>query len=98
MSLSRWCLLLAVMMVVGFVQVAQRNALFLQAYQVGVRTQRLHEQRVELAWLKTRVVGLSAPHRLSQTVKDNKMKLVAYSTLQASPLRLSALVDGTNDQ
>jgi hypothetical protein len=81
MSLSRWLTLIAVLVGLGVLQVAQRNALFLKGYALGDRSDRVHAQETEVSWLNTRVLGLASPTRLSHVAQERNLKLVAWSTL-----------------
>ena len=81
MRLSRWLALIALVVGFGGLQVAQRNALFLQGYALGDRMSRMHAQETEVAWLRARVTGLASPMHLAQVAQDRQLKLVAWSTL-----------------
>ena len=81
MRLSRWLSLIALVMGVGCLQVAQRNAVFLGAYALGERASRLHGQTTDVAWLHARVIALASPMHLAQVAQERRLKLVAWSTL-----------------
>ena len=85
MPLSRWMLLIAVLVGLGCLEVAQRNAVVLKGYAVGAQTERVHTQRTEVAWLNMKVTGLSSPTRLAQIAQDRRLKLVAWSMLSPVP-------------
>ena len=79
-------LLIGVIVGLGCLQVAQRNAIFLKGYAVGDRIDRVHTQETEVSWLGARVVGLGSPTRLSQLAQERHLKLVAWSMrLPAAP-------------
>ena len=84
MLLSRWMLLIGVVVGLGCLQVAQRNAIFLKGYAVGDRIDQVHTQETEVSWLGARVVGLESPTRLSQLAQERHLKLVAWSMLPPS--------------
>ena len=81
MRLSRWLMLIAVVVGLGCLQVTQRNAMFLNGYAVGERLESLHTQETDVSWLRARVVGLRAPRRLAQIAQERQLKLVAWSAL-----------------
>ena len=81
MRLSRWMTFIGIVVGLGCLRVSQRNAIYLQGYAVGSRATRLHAQETDLAWLRSRVNGLSAPSRLAQIAEERRMKLVAWSPL-----------------
>lgn len=92
MSLPRWLTLIAVLVGVGCLQVAMRNAVILRGYAVGERLQRLHRQEGDLSWLKTKVVGLSSPASLAYVAREHHPNFVPWSPLPSSSLRLVATV------
>jgi len=73
----------------GCLQVAQRNAIFLKSYAVGERTHHVHTQETQVAWLSTQVTGLASPMRLAEIAEERRLKLVAWSTL-SPPLQRDA--------
>ncbi|MDP3722242.1 MAG: hypothetical protein Q8R91_01930 [Candidatus Omnitrophota bacterium] len=81
MSLPRWLTLIAVLVGVGCLQVAVRNAVILRGYAVGERLQRLHRQEGDLSWLTTKVAGLSSPASLARVAREHHPNLVAWRTL-----------------
>lgn len=85
MPVSRWFLLLAAMVALGALQVAQRTAIVLKGYALGERMDRLHTQATHAALETMEVAGLVSPAHLSQAVKDRQMQLVAWSALQENP-------------
>ncbi len=84
MNLSRWMLAIGVLVGLGCLQVAQRNAVYLKGYAVGKRMQRVHEIERDVAWLKADVIGLESPSRLARVAEERRLKLVAWSTLAPS--------------
>lgn len=68
MSLARRFLLIGLLVAIGCLQVAQRNAVFLKGYALGRQTEQLHLQETELSWLQARVIALKSPVRLAQDV------------------------------
>jgi len=103
MRSSRWLLLIALVVGVGCLNVAQRTALFLTGYGVGQRAQRAHAQEADVLWLKMQVVGLSSPAHLAEVAQERRLKLVAWSTLKAeptvpaSPVRVASAQDDASD-
>ena len=90
MRLSRWLALIGVVVGVGCLQVSQRNALFMKGYAVGERARAVETQQTQVSWLRTRVVGLASPQRLGRVAQDQRLKLVAWSTLPTSNALQSA--------
>lgn len=80
MPISRWGLLLGVMVGVGCLQVTQRNALFLKGYAVGERMKRVHAHETELSWLQADLAGLASPAGLLATARERQLTLVAWAT------------------
>ena len=85
MRMRRWCGLIAGMVILGCLQVAQRNALYFQGYAVGEQLQQLHTQETSLAWMQTHVVGLVSPTRLARVAQERRLNLVAWSALDRGP-------------
>ena len=85
MRLTRWLLLIAAVVGLGCLQVAQRTALYLKGYAVGQRAHEVHTQNTEVSWLDTQVVGLSSPVRLAEVAQERRLQFVAWSTLEAAP-------------
>lgn len=99
MTLRRWFLLEAVLVGLGCLQVAQRNAILLNGYAVGARMERVHAQETSVAWLRNDVAGLASPTHLARVARDRQLAFVAWSTLPAAgqggetakpPVRLAA--------
>lgn len=87
MPLSRWMYLIAVLVGVGCLEVAQRSALVTEGYAVAQRQQAVDERAAAVSWLDTRVAGLSSPAHLAQVAQERHLKLVAWSTLEGAPSR-----------
>ena len=83
--LSRWMLLIAIMVGVGCVRVAQQTALVMEGYQVGDLLRQLCAQQGEWLWARAQMVGLQAPARLAHTMEDRQLKLVAWLRLPPVP-------------
>ena len=99
MRLTRWVLLIGMVVGLGCLQVAQRNAVFMKGYAVGERTHRLHTQQTDVSWLQVQVAGLSSPVHLSQVAKERQLKLVARATLwPAHAVAAGALPDAIADE
>ena len=81
MRLTHWLMGIGVVVAIGCLQVAQRNALFLQGYAIGSRVSRLHTEQTDVAWLHARVTQLSSPTNLARAAQERQLKLVAWSTL-----------------
>lgn len=81
MKLAHWLILIGLLVGIGCLQVAQRNALFFKGYAVGERMSRLHTQETEVAWLSAEVEGLTSPTHLAQVAQERRLKLVAWSPL-----------------
>ena len=88
MRLSRWLLLVGVVVGLGCLQVMQRTALLLRGYAVGERLRRVHTEETTVAWLSAEVDGLASPGRLAQASKDQRLTLAAW--LPLSPTSSSA--------
>ncbi len=84
MNLSRWILVIGLMVGVGCLRVAQRNAIYLKGYAVGERMGRVHETQRDVSWLTADVIGLESPSRLARVAEERQLKLVAWSTLAPS--------------
>lgn len=96
MNLRRWMTLVGGVVVLGLLQVAQRNAIVLQGYGLGERLAREHRQQTDVGWLQTRVAGLSSPGALAGAQESRRLKLVARSTLHPSvvgPMHLASTQD-----
>lgn len=87
-------LLIAAMVGLGCLQVAQRNAVFLQALAVGERLRDLHAQENDVSWSNAHIIGLTSPLRLAQVAEERRLKLVAWLRLPPAPL----LVDKFRDE
>jgi len=85
MRLPRWLMLIGVLVGLGCLQVAQRNAVTLQGYAVGERLRRVHAEETAVSWLQTEVRTLASPSRLAQVSDDRQLKLVAWSPLPPTP-------------
>lgn len=106
--LSRWMLVIGMVVGLGCLQVAQRNAILLKSYAVGERTDRIHARQNEVAWLQAHVTELSSPTHLAQVAEERHLKLVAWlrlpptpSFVSAAPLPRAAVredVDGSSDE
>ena len=81
MRLSRWMLVIGIVVGFGCLKVAQRNAILVKSYAVGERMGRLHAKRNEVAWLHAQVTGLSSPSHLAQMAEERRLELVAWSRL-----------------
>ena len=101
MRLSRWLVIIGIMVGVGCLRVAQRNAVLVKSYAVGDRMTRLHEQQNDVAWLQAQVTELSSPTQLARAAEARRLKLVAWSRLPPTPTLLSMAperLDGPTDQ
>ena len=78
MRLSRWMAVIGVMVMIGCLQVAQRNALLLKGYAVGERMHQVHTQESDVAWLSAEVTGLASPSHLASVAAERRLKLVAW--------------------
>ena len=85
MSTSRWFTLIAMVVGLGCLQVAQRNAILLKGYAVGARMENVHTQETDLSWVNAHVVGLSSPTHLAQVVQERRLTFVAWSRLAHEP-------------
>ena len=92
MRLSQWLSLVAIMMALAGVRVAQQNAIFSQAYALGARLQCAQQKQRDIAWLRSEVVGLQSPVRLAAYADDHDLKLVAWKKIDEVPLSESPLV------
>ena len=80
MRLSRWMGLIGLVMLLGCLQVAQRNAVLLKGYAVGQGRHRVHTEETAVAWLRAQVEELASPTQLAREVEERRLKLVAWST------------------
>ena len=85
MRLSHWAALIGVVVGLGCLQVAQRNAVVLKGYAVGERMARVHHDETDALWLNAQVVELASPTHLSQVARERRLKFVAWSTLSPAP-------------
>jgi hypothetical protein len=85
MSLSRWVLAVSLMVGLGCLQVAQRNALVLKGYALGERQAQMHEDQVVLHWLQADVTRLGSPSSLASAAQTRKWKFVARAVVPAAP-------------
>ena len=87
MRLSRWLILIGIMVGLGCLQVAQHNALLLKGYVVGGQIRDVHRQEADLSWLNGQVVNLSSPAHLARVAQARRLNFVAWSTLSPAPVR-----------
>lgn len=95
MRLSRWMLVIGIVVGFGCLKVAQRNAILVKSYALGERMDHLHAKRNEVAWLHAQVTGLSSPTHLAKIAEERRLELVAWSWLppqvsRSSPRNLAA--------
>ena len=81
MRVSRWFMLIAMVVGLGCLQVAQRNAILLKGYVIGTRMDSLHAEETDLSWLNAQVVGLSSPAHLARVAQERRLTFVAWSRL-----------------
>lgn len=93
MRLSRWMALIGIVVGLGCLQVAQRNAVFLQALAVGERLRDLHAQENDVSWSNAHIIGLTSPLRLAQVAEERRLKLVAWLRLPPAPLLVDVVRD-----
>jgi hypothetical protein len=87
MTFSRWMILIAALVGVGCLEVAQRSALVRSGYAVAERQRAVEAHDAAVTWLNAQVIGLSSPAHLAQVAQQRRLKLVAWSTLEAAPSR-----------
>ena len=87
MMLRRGLAGIGVLVAVGLLQVAQRNAIWLRAYALGERLERAHREATDVSWLQARVIALASPGQLASAGEARHLDLVAWETLarQAPP-------------
>lgn len=90
MRLSRWFLLIAAVVGLGCLFVAQRTATVLKGYAVGERMHRVHARENETAWLKAHVVELASPTHLAEVAEEQDLKLVGWLRLPPATLLVGA--------
>jgi hypothetical protein len=100
MPVTRWMALIGVVVGIGFAQVAQRNAVYLNSYRLGERLRQQHAQETEIGWLRAQVIGLTSPAGLARAADTRQLKLVAWSTVtgQGHMGRLAAGSAGRSSQ
>ena len=92
MRLSRWFLVMACVVGLGCLQVAQRTAIVIKGYALGERMHRVHTQETDASLETMEVVGLSSPAHLSQVARERRMNLVAWRPLRGEPAAAAPLV------
>ena len=92
MRLSRWFLIIACVVGLGCLQVAQRTAIVMKGYALGERMHRVHAQQTDVSLETMDVVGLSSPAQLSQVAQERRMNLVAWWALRQEPPTATRLV------
>ncbi|MBI4343503.1 MAG: hypothetical protein HY601_01640 [Candidatus Omnitrophica bacterium] len=83
MPLTRWLTLIGIVMLLGWLQVIQRNNAYLQAYALGSLQQQLHREATEVAWMDVQVQRLASPTALARAQETRKLELAAWKTLPA---------------
>jgi hypothetical protein len=78
--MSRWLLLIGVLVGIGCLKVSQQNAIVFKGYAVAERVVSLQAQQTDIVWLSAQVGRLSCPTRLDQVATDRQLRLVAWST------------------
>lgn len=86
MSLSRWMVLIGLVVGLGCLRVTQHHAVVFKGYAVGDRVSRLHDQHNEVAWLSAQIAGLASPAHLGEVAQQRRVKFIARSTLHARPV------------
>ena len=92
MTVSRWMMLIGLVVAIGCFQVAQRNALFIKGYRVGERMHQVHQQENDVAWLSAEVTGLSSPSHLARVASERQLKLVAWLRFPPSSMLVGEMV------
>ena len=90
MRLAHWMMLIGLLVGLGCLQVAQRNAIILKGYAVGERLMRIHRQEADVSWLNMQVIGLTSPTHLSKIAKERRLNFVARMTLPSEPVAAAA--------
>lgn len=92
MPLARGLVMVAVLVALGCLQVAQRNALLVKGYRVGSLTAQVHAQETQLALRRAEVAGMASPQALARAAAQRHLKLVAWETVDHQPpgLRVAA--------
>ncbi len=85
MQLRWWFLLIGVVVGLGCLRVAQRNAAFLKGYALGDRLERMHVRQTDVSRLRVEVTELSSPVHLARVAEARRLKLVAWSTMAPAP-------------
>ncbi len=86
-----WIVLIATLVGLGCLQVAQHNAMYLQGYALAEREHAVHTQRAQVSWLNAQVTELASPKHLAQVAQERRLNLVAWSTLPHSESREASL-------
>ena len=81
--LSHWFVLVGVVAALGCLQVFQHGAVVSKGHRVGSQISAAHEKAIALSWMQTEVFRLSSPSRLAKEARQRKLKLVAWSLLEA---------------
>ena len=82
--------LIAVMTGVGLLKVWQQTSIALCAYELGRRQAQVHTLENETLWLNAQVVGLRSPSSLAHAMNQQKVRLVAWSTMAGQARRSEA--------
>lgn len=90
MRLSHWLALIATLVGLGCLQVAQHNAIFLSGYAAGERLSTLRAKETEVGWWNAQVTGRRSPVALDQAAQERQLNLVAWSTWRPDQQRVPA--------
>ena len=83
MRLGSWTVLIGLLVGLGCLEVTARNAIVLKGYALGERSDQLHDEETDLAWLRANVESLRSPARLAAIAQERQLKLVARATLSS---------------
>ena len=82
--------LIGVLTLVGLAKVALQTQIYLSGYDLGRVTRLVHRTDNETRWMRTKVMALESPIELTKTMREQHVKLVAWSGLAAAPRVASA--------
>ncbi len=79
--MKRALLLIALLTGVGIAKVAQQTVLTVSAYRLGRTYTEVHQLENDTLWLQTKVMALESPIKLAETIRKQRVELVAWSHL-----------------
>lgn len=97
MAVKKWAIAIGLMVGLGLLQVAQRNALLLEGYALGERVEQMHKDQVVLHWLQADVTRLGSPSALADAAQTRKWKFVAREVAPKAPALITVAAFETSE-